>query len=89
MFRFWFLFAALKWYRPKSDIQAEVEEMQEEQRSLSSVETVSVLQLFRDPSVRWQLVTVLVVNAGMQLSGIDAVCVFLAVKIVMMNIKWQ
>ncbi len=54
--------------------------MQEEQRSLSSVETVSVLQLFRDPSVRWQLVTVLVVNAGMQLSGIDAVCVFLAVK---------
>ncbi|XP_016362694.1 solute carrier family 2 member 15b [Sinocyclocheilus anshuiensis] len=64
---------ALKWYRPKSNIQAEVEEMQEEQRSLSSVETVSVLQLVRDPSVRWQLVTVLVVNAGMQLSGIDAI----------------
>ncbi|KAF4118680.1 solute carrier family 2 member 15b isoform X3 [Onychostoma macrolepis] len=64
---------ALKWYSPKSNIQAEVEEMQEEQRSLSSVETVSVLQLFRDPSVRWQLVTVLVVNAGMQLSGIDAI----------------
>lgn len=54
--------------------------MQEEQRSLSSVETVSVLQIVRDPSVRWQLVTVLVVNAGMQLSGIDAVCMFLAVK---------
>ncbi|KAL1282259.1 hypothetical protein QQF64_001062 [Cirrhinus molitorella] len=64
---------ALKWYRAKCNIQAEVEEMQEEQRSLSSVETVSVLQLFRDPSVRWQLVTVLVVNAGMQLSGIDAI----------------
>lgn len=80
MIRFWFLFAALKWYRPKSNIQAEVEEMQEEQRSLSSLETVSVLQIVRDPSVRWQLVTVLVVNAGMQLSGIDAVCMFLAVK---------
>ncbi|KAI2668429.1 solute carrier family facilitated glucose transporter member 9-like protein [Labeo rohita] len=64
---------ALKWYRAKCNIQAEVEEMQEEQRSLSSVETVSVLQLFRDPSVRWQVVTVLVVNAGMQLSGIDAI----------------
>lgn len=50
--------------------------MQEEQRSLSSMDTVSVLQLIRDPSVRWQLVTVIVVNAGMQLSGIDAVCVF-------------
>jgi len=48
--------------------------MQEEQRSLSSMDTVSVLQLIRDPSVRWQLVTVIVVNAGMQLSGIDAVC---------------
>ncbi|XP_048053102.1 solute carrier family 2 member 15b [Megalobrama amblycephala] len=64
---------ALKWYRTKSNIQAEVEEMQEEQRSLSSMETVSVLQLFRDPSVRWQVVTVIVVNAGMQLSGIDAI----------------
>uniref|UniRef100_A0A673GYR9 Solute carrier family 2, facilitated glucose transporter member 5 n=1 Tax=Sinocyclocheilus rhinocerous TaxID=307959 RepID=A0A673GYR9_9TELE len=53
---------ALKWYRAKCNIQAEVEEMQEEQRSLSSIETVSVLQLFRDPSVRWQIVTVLVVN---------------------------
>lgn len=74
--RFWFLFAALKWYRTKSNIQAEVEEMQEEQRSLSSMDTVSVLQIIRDPSVRWQLVTVIVVNAGMQLSGIDAVCVF-------------
>jgi len=48
--------------------------MQEEQRSLSSMDTLSVLQLIRDPSVRWQLVTVIVVNAGMQLSGIDAVC---------------
>lgn len=56
--------------------------MQEEQRSLSSVETVSVLQLFRDPSVRWQVVTVLVVNAGMQLSGIDAVCVFITLETV-------
>ncbi|XP_016355728.1 solute carrier family 2, facilitated glucose transporter member 9-like [Sinocyclocheilus anshuiensis] len=64
---------ALKWYRAKCNIQAEVEEMQEEQRSLSSIETVSVLQLFSDPSVRRQIVTVLVVNAGMQLSGINAI----------------
>ncbi|XP_030634798.1 solute carrier family 2 member 15b [Chanos chanos] len=64
---------ALKWYRAKCNIQLEVEEMQEEQRFLSSVPTLSVLQLFRDPSVRWQLLTVMVVNAGMQLSGIDAI----------------
>ncbi|TRY92326.1 hypothetical protein DNTS_029283 [Danionella cerebrum] len=64
---------ALKWYRAKGNIQVEVEEMQEEQRSLCSVKTISVLELFRDPSVRWQLITVIVVNAGMQLSGIDAI----------------
>lgn len=52
-----------------------MEEMEEEQRTMTSVETVSVLQLFKDLSVRWQLITIIVVNVGMQLSGIDAVCV--------------
>uniref|UniRef100_A0A6Q2ZNQ6 Solute carrier family 2, facilitated glucose transporter member 5 n=1 Tax=Esox lucius TaxID=8010 RepID=A0A6Q2ZNQ6_ESOLU len=55
------------------NIQAEIEEMQEEQRSMSSVETVSVIGLLRDRSVRWQVITVVVVNIGMQLSGIDAI----------------
>uniref|UniRef100_A0A8C2W8V9 Solute carrier family 2 member 15b n=1 Tax=Cyclopterus lumpus TaxID=8103 RepID=A0A8C2W8V9_CYCLU len=40
--------AALKWYRPKGNIQAEVDEMQEEQRSLSSIQTLSVWGLLRD-----------------------------------------
>uniref|UniRef100_A0A671TWK5 Solute carrier family 2 member 15b n=1 Tax=Sparus aurata TaxID=8175 RepID=A0A671TWK5_SPAAU len=40
--------AALKWYRTKGNIQAEVEEMQEEQRSLSSIETISVRGLLKD-----------------------------------------
>uniref|UniRef100_A0A8C7F7H3 Solute carrier family 2, facilitated glucose transporter member 5 n=1 Tax=Oncorhynchus kisutch TaxID=8019 RepID=A0A8C7F7H3_ONCKI len=40
---------ALKWYRAKCNIQSEIEEMQEEQRSLSSVETVSVWRLILDP----------------------------------------
>uniref|UniRef100_A0A8C2A529 Solute carrier family 2, facilitated glucose transporter member 5 n=1 Tax=Cyprinus carpio TaxID=7962 RepID=A0A8C2A529_CYPCA len=63
---------ALKWYRAKCNIQAEIEEMQEEQRSLSSVETVSVWQLLLDHTVRWQVLSVVVINIGMQLSGIDA-----------------
>lgn len=49
--------------------------MQEEQRSLSSVQTVSVWGLLRDRCVRWQVITIVVVNIGMQLSGIDAVSV--------------
>uniref|UniRef100_A0A3Q3W6F5 Major facilitator superfamily (MFS) profile domain-containing protein n=1 Tax=Mola mola TaxID=94237 RepID=A0A3Q3W6F5_MOLML len=65
--------AALKWYRTKGNIQAEVEEMQEEQRSLSSMETISVRNLLTDRCVRWQVITIAVVNIGMQLSGIDAI----------------
>ncbi|KAI3352866.1 hypothetical protein L3Q82_019435 [Scortum barcoo] len=65
--------AALKWYRKKGNIQVEVEEMQEEQRSLSSIETISVRALLMDRCVRWQVITIMVVNIGMQLSGIDAI----------------
>ncbi|XP_029595487.1 solute carrier family 2, facilitated glucose transporter member 5 isoform X1 [Salmo trutta] len=64
---------ALKWYRSKVNIQAEIEEMQEEQRSMSSDQTVSVIGLLKDRSVRWQVITIVVVNIGMQLSGIDAI----------------
>ncbi|XP_075614210.1 solute carrier family 2, facilitated glucose transporter member 9 isoform X4 [Balearica regulorum gibbericeps] len=55
------------------DVQNVIEEMKKEQQSLSSVEMVSVWQLLRDRSVRWQTLSVVVVNAGMQLSGIDAI----------------
>lgn len=65
--------SALKRYRRNENLQAEMEEMQEEQRSLSSVQSVSVWGLLTDPCVRWQVITIAVVNIGMQLSGIDAV----------------
>uniref|UniRef100_A0A663MGT3 Major facilitator superfamily (MFS) profile domain-containing protein n=1 Tax=Athene cunicularia TaxID=194338 RepID=A0A663MGT3_ATHCN len=55
------------------DVQDVIEEMKEEQRFLSSVEMISVWQLLRDRSIRWQTLSVVVVNAGMQLSGIDAI----------------
>ncbi|KAM4751363.1 solute carrier family 2 member 15b [Anableps anableps] len=64
---------ALKCFRKKGNIQAEVEEMQEEQRSLSSIKTLSVRRLLMDRSIRWQVLTIMVVNIGMQLSGIDAI----------------
>lgn len=47
--------------------------MQEEQRSLSSQETLSVWKLLLDDKVRWQVLSVVIINVGMQLSGIDAV----------------
>lgn len=66
-------FSALKWYRSNCNIQAEIEEMQEEQRSLSTLETLSVWRLVGDDTVRWQVLSVAVINVGMQLSSIDAV----------------
>ncbi|CAI5775157.1 solute carrier family 2, facilitated glucose transporter member 9-like [Podarcis lilfordi] len=64
---------ALRWFLGKYDVQDVIEEMQEEKRSLASVETVSVWHLLLDPSVRWQVLSVVVINMGMQLSGIDAI----------------
>ncbi|XP_064287178.1 solute carrier family 2, facilitated glucose transporter member 9-like [Passer domesticus] len=64
---------ALRRFLGSPDVQDVIEEMKEEQRSLSSVEMASVWQLLRERSVRWQTLSVLVVNAGMQLSGIDAI----------------
>lgn len=64
---------ALRWFLGTPDVQDVIEEMKKEQQSLSTVKMVSVWQLLRDHSVRWQTLSVVVVNAGMQLSGIDAV----------------
>ncbi|XP_030132139.4 solute carrier family 2, facilitated glucose transporter member 5-like isoform X1 [Taeniopygia guttata] len=64
---------ALHRFLGRPDVQDVIEEMKEEQRSLSSMEMVSVWQLLRDRSVRWQTLSVAVVSAGMQLSGIDAI----------------
>ncbi|NXB92252.1 GTR9 protein, partial [Vidua chalybeata] len=64
---------ALHQFLGSPDVQDVIEEMKEEQRSLSSMEVVSVWQLLRDRSVHWQTLSVAVVNAGMQLSGIDAI----------------
>ncbi|NXA24367.1 GTR9 protein, partial [Ibidorhyncha struthersii] len=64
---------ALQRFLGTPHVQDVIEEMKEEQRSLSSVEMVSVWQLLQDRTVRWQTLSVVVVNAGMQLSGIDAI----------------
>ncbi|KAM6130279.1 solute carrier family 2, facilitated glucose transporter member 9-like [Phoenicopterus ruber ruber] len=64
---------ALRRFLGTPDVQDMIKEMKDEQRSLSSVEMISVWQLLRDRSVRWQTLSVVVVNAGMQLSGIDAI----------------
>lgn len=64
---------ALRCFRGEYDVQDVIEEMQNEQQSLSSVEMVSVFQLLMDRTLLWQTLSVIVINMGMQLSGIDAI----------------
>ncbi|KAG8435379.1 hypothetical protein GDO86_013364 [Hymenochirus boettgeri] len=64
---------ALRRFLGEYDVQDVIEEMQEEQKSLSSIETASVFQLLSDRSLFWQTLSVVVINVGMQLSGIDAI----------------
>ncbi|XP_068114638.1 solute carrier family 2, facilitated glucose transporter member 9-like [Hyperolius riggenbachi] len=64
---------ALRCFRGEYDIQDVIEEMQEEQQSLSSVQVASVCQLLTDRTLFWQILSVVVINMGMQLSGIDAI----------------
>ncbi|XP_069609852.1 solute carrier family 2, facilitated glucose transporter member 9-like isoform X2 [Ranitomeya imitator] len=64
---------ALRCFRGEYDVHDVIEEMQEEQQSLTSVKTVSVCQLLMDRTLFWQILSVVVINMGMQLSGIDAI----------------
>lgn len=47
--------------------------MLEEKAALEGVRSHSVLELIRSPSLRWQLLTILVGFTGLQLCGINAV----------------
>ncbi|XP_070706902.1 solute carrier family 2 member 11, like [Pempheris klunzingeri] len=55
------------------DCSREVEEMLEENATLQSVRSHSVLELIQNRAVRWQLLTIVVIFTTLQLCGINAV----------------
>ncbi|XP_031443234.1 solute carrier family 2, facilitated glucose transporter member 9-like [Clupea harengus] len=57
----------------KQDVSREIEEVHAESRAQTTVVAVSPLDLFRDRSVRWQVITVAVTMACYQLCGLNAV----------------
>lgn len=59
--------------RGTDNIVNEMDDMRQEADSESSVGQLSMLQLFKDRSVRWQLITILILMICQQLSGINAV----------------
>lgn len=54
-------------------VEAELDDMREEERAEQAEGHLSVLTLFTFRSLRWQLISVIVLMAGQQLSGINAV----------------
>nr|XP_033798870.1 solute carrier family 2, facilitated glucose transporter member 5-like [Geotrypetes seraphini] len=64
---------ALKSYHVNCDVQDLIQEMEEEKHYLSSVQMCSVQELLTDRSLKWQVITIVVINVGMQLSGIDVI----------------
>ncbi|XP_075424610.1 solute carrier family 2, facilitated glucose transporter member 9-like isoform X2 [Ascaphus truei] len=64
---------ALKQLWGEGDIQADIDEMMEEQAARGKGRNMTVLELLRDPSQRWQLCVLIGLILTMQLSGANAI----------------
>lgn len=64
---------ALQRLRGWDDVDAELSEMHLEDQSERAEGRLSVLSLLSQRSLRWQLVSIIVMNMGQQLSGVNAV----------------
>lgn len=67
------LLAALQRLRGHADVEAELEDMRAEAQAERAEGRLSVLNLCTFRPLRWQLVSIVVLMAGQQLSGINAV----------------
>lgn len=65
--------SALQRLRGWDDVEEELSEMRLEDQSEKAEGRLSVLNLLSHPSLRWQLVSIIVMNMGQQLSGVNAV----------------
>ncbi|XP_007432105.1 solute carrier family 2, facilitated glucose transporter member 5 [Python bivittatus] len=64
---------ALKKLRGRDDVEDEMEEMRQEDLAEKAEGRMSVLALFTYRGLRWQLISIIVMMMGQQLSGVNAV----------------
>ncbi|XP_019941870.1 solute carrier family 2, facilitated glucose transporter member 9 isoform X2 [Paralichthys olivaceus] len=57
----------------KTDVSQELEEVRGEAQAQGTLHTVSVLQLLKTPTVRWQLITIIITMACYQLCGLNTI----------------
>lgn len=65
--------AALQRLRGWDDVDGELSEIRLEHQSERAEGHLSVLSLLSQRSLRWQLVSIIIMNMGQQLSGVNAV----------------
>ncbi|KAF6111462.1 solute carrier family 2 member 5 [Phyllostomus discolor] len=64
---------ALQRLRGWDEVDAEMEEIRREDEAERAAGFISVLKLFRLKSLRWQVISIIVLMAGQQLSGVNAI----------------
>ncbi|KAM3938684.1 solute carrier family 2, facilitated glucose transporter member 9 isoform 1-T1 [Leptodactylus fuscus] len=64
---------ALRTFLGRKDVSQDIEDMLSETRIHRNIRMVSVIQLFKMRSVRWQIITVIVTMASYQLCGLNAI----------------
>ncbi|XP_016070055.1 PREDICTED: solute carrier family 2, facilitated glucose transporter member 5 [Miniopterus natalensis] len=64
---------ALKRLRGWDSVDAEMEEIQQEAEAEKAAGFISVVKLFKMRSLRWQLISIIVLMGGQQLSGVNAI----------------
>lgn len=65
--------SAFQRFLGKKDVSQELEEVHAEARAQDNLYTATVLQLLKNPAVRWQLITIIITMACYQLCGLNAV----------------
>ncbi|NWX73829.1 GTR11 protein, partial [Alca torda] len=70
--------SALRKLRGNSDLSAELEEMLAEQAAVKGQRAKNPWELFRNPALRWQVVSIVVLSSAMQLCGNDSMYFYAA-----------
>uniref|UniRef100_A0A8C3PZM3 Solute carrier family 2, facilitated glucose transporter member 5 n=1 Tax=Chrysolophus pictus TaxID=9089 RepID=A0A8C3PZM3_CHRPC len=70
--------SALKKLRGSSDLGEELEEMLAEQAAAKGQRAKKPWELFQNPAVRWQLISIIVLSSAMQLCGNDSMYFYAA-----------
>ncbi|XP_018409753.1 PREDICTED: solute carrier family 2, facilitated glucose transporter member 9 [Nanorana parkeri] len=64
---------AFRTFRGRKDVSKDIEDVLAETRIQRNIRTVSVIELFKTRSVRWQIITVIITMASYQLCGLNAI----------------